>query len=174
MAVTYTLIASYTVSGSSTSTFTFSSIPSSYDHLILNMSSRANYSGDYHLNNFVQVNSQSTVSNYTGRFGYNDTSNTNNFLVQSTSPTAIWIGTGNISTDFFSNNWSFIGNYNSSSAPSVRPYFGGSEPASNSLIIFGSARQGTAAAITSLTLKELSGNNYIAGSTFYLYGLKNS
>lgn len=175
MAATFEIIASYTVTGSSTNTITFNSIPNTYGHLILHISTRANYSGNYHLNNFVQINSQSTVSSYVGRFAYPSIGTPTSISSQASSPTAIWTGSANSNTaGYFSNNWSLIGNYNSGDRKICRPYIGANESEPNSLIIWGGAYQPTAAAVTSLTLKEVSGNNYVADSTFYLYGLKNS
>ena len=173
MAATYTLISSYTVVGSSTSSVVMNTIPSTYDHLIINISSRANVGGVYHLNTLVQTNSQSTSSTYSGRFAYNNSSQS--LAAQSTDPTGIWIsGANSSSSNYFSNNWSMIGNYNSSAGPSSRPYVGVQEAIGGALVIFGKSQPGTAAAVTSLTFKELSSNNFIAGSTFYLYGIKNT
>ena len=173
MAATYNLISSYTVVGSSTSSVVMNTIPSTYDHLIINISSRANYSGVYHLNALVQTNSQSTSSTYSGRFAYNSSSAS--IATQTSDPTGIWIsGANGSSTNYFSNNWSFIGNYNSSAGPSSRPYVGVQEAIGGALVIFGKSQPGTAAAVTSLTFKELSSNNFVEGSTFYLYGIKNT
>jgi hypothetical protein len=173
MAITYELINAYTVVGSSTSSITMSAIPNSYAHLIINISSRVSYAGPYHLNSNLQVNSQSTASSYAGRFLYPNPPSA--VSAQSSTPTNIWIsGANDNGTNYFSNNWSMIGNYNDSSGVSSRPYFGVQQALNGTLMIFGKAQPGTAEAITSLTFKELSNNNFVAGSTFYLYGLKNT
>lgn len=174
MANTFELISSYTVSGSSTNSITFNVIPNTYGHLILYVSSRANVGGYYTVNNLVQINSQSTASTYVGNYAYTVVGSPNTISTVGSNP-SVWIGgTNNNTANYFSNNWTFIGNYNSNVATNCRPFTGGNEADSNSAIVYGGARQPTAAAITSLTLKELSGNNYLGESTFYLYGIKNS
>ena len=173
MAATFKLINQYTVTGSGISNFSFTSIPSTYTDLCIYISSRANYSGGYHLNTLIQYNSQSTSSNYTGQFAYFRPGDTTSTLPsQSSDPVALFVSGANSNTSgYFSNYWSYIPDYNSSFR-SERIYLGSTVP--GGIVVFGKAKPGTGEAISSLTFKELSGNNFIEGSTFYLYGIKNS
>ena len=177
MAATFNLISSATVSGSSTSSITFSSIPSSYTDLCFYVSSRA-VATNYNLNYLVQYNSLSTSSSYNGDFAYHVSGGSSTVLnnqTQSGGPiniiTSVADSTGIAS--FFSFNWSYIGNYNSTVALQERMYVGSTD-ASVGIYDFGHARPPSTGAITSLTIKELSSNVFIADSTFYLYGIKNS
>lgn len=173
MAATYGLISSYTVSGSSTSSFTFNSIPNTFDDLIIYISDRVNTGGSYDVDKHLQYNAQSTPSAYSGRFAYVLPSSGNSLPTQTTSPTNIWASsTNNTASNYFSVNWTYIANYNSAISAS-RPYFGYSGYA-DGIIIFGTSRPGNAEAITSLTFKQNASLNFISGSTFYLYGIKNS
>ena len=175
MAATYELISSYTVSGSSTNTLTFSSIPNTYTDLSIYVSSRTNVAGNYDIDTLVQINSQGTSSNYSGQFAYwrLGVDSTNSLPSQSSSPAAVFVSAGSSNTsDYFSTYWSYIANYNSS-LRSERIYVGG-VVAAYGIQVFGKARPGTAEAVTSLTFKQLSGNNFVADSTFYIYGVKNS
>jgi hypothetical protein len=177
MPITFNLISSATVSGSSTSSITFSSIPNSYTDLCLYVSSRA-VASNYNLNYLVQYNSLSTSSSYNGDFAYYATGNATSVLnnqTQAGGPVAIITSVADSTgiANFFSFNWSYIGNYNSTAAVQERMYVGTTD-ASVGIFDFGHARPPSTGAITSLTIKELSSNVFIADSTFYLYGIKNS
>ena len=177
MAVTFNLIGSYTVSGASTSSITFSSIPSSYTDLCLYVSSRA-VATNYNLNYLVQYNLLSTSSSYSGDFAYYATGGASTVLnnqTQAGGPVAIITSVADSTgiANFFSYNWSYIGNYNSTVAKQERMYVGSTD-ASVGIWDWGHARPPSTEAITSLTIKELSSNVFIADSTFYLYGIKNS
>ena len=175
MAVTFELISSYTISGSSTNILTFSAIPSSYKDLAIYVSARTNVAGNYDIDSLVQINSQGTSSNYVGQFAYVrwGVDSTDPLSYQSSSPTAGFVSAANNSTaDYFSAYWSYIADYNSSNL-SQRLYLG-STLTGYGISVFGKARAGTGEAVTSLTFKQLSSQNFVAGSTFYLYGIKNS
>lgn len=173
MAATFKLIKQYTVTGSGINSFSFTSIPNTYTDLCIYVSSRINVSSGYNINSLIQYNSQSTSSSYTGQFAYfrpGDTSST--LPSQITDPVAHFVSGANSNTSgYFSNYWSYIPDYNSSFR-SERIYLGSTVP--GGIVVFGKAKPETGEAISSLTFKELSGNNFIEGSTFYLYGIKNS
>ena len=175
MASGFELIKSYTVAGTSTNSVLFDSIPSTYKDLAIYVSARTNVAGNYDIDSLVQINSQSTSSNYVGQFAYVrwGVDSTDPLSYQSSSPTAGFVSAANGSTaNYFSAYWSYIADYNSSNL-SQRSYLG-STLTGYGISVFGKARAGTGAGVTSLTFKQLSSNNFVAGSTFYLYGIKNS
>jgi hypothetical protein len=177
MAATFALIASYTVSGSSTSQFSFMSIPNTYTDLCLMISDKVNVAGTYDGDKTLQYNSQTATNSYTGTFAYiNSGTGSNSLPSQSTAPQAVWWSAANSSNgSFYSINWTYISDYNNVNI-TYRPYYGigAAGSPSNGIITFGSVAPYVNEAVTSLTLKHNQGNNLVADSTYYLYGIKNS
>jgi hypothetical protein len=175
MASAFELINSYTVSGASTNSVIFASIPNTYKDLAIYVSARTNVAGNYDIDSLVQLNSQNTSGNYVGQFAYfrYGTDGSTSLPYQNTDPSAGFVSASNNNTsDYFSTYWSYIADYNSSNL-SQRMYLG-STLSGTGISVFGKARAGTGAAVTSLTFKQLSSQNFVAGSTFYLYGIKNT
>lgn len=173
MASTFDLISSYTVSGTSTSQITFSPIPQVYSDLSIYISCRTNDPQSYKLNFITQINNQSTSSSYSGGFAYfrpGDIESTLPF--QTSNPIAIFASGGsNNDANMFSNNWIYIPGYTTGGIVNTI-YAGGNQP--TGIQIFGNSRPSTGEAITSLTFKELAGVPFVEGSSFYLYGIKNT
>jgi hypothetical protein len=170
MASTYTLISSNTL-GSSAATVTFSSIPSTYTDLVLRISSRLdanstsleiNFNGNtssVYRNTYLNSNGTSTESSNSG-------STTINFVGSNTSPST---------ASTFSNVEVYIPNYQ---VATNKPFstFGVTENnATTAFIEMNACLFLSTAAITSISLYSGSGSAFIvAGSSFYLYGIKNS
>lgn len=158
MAVTYEPIATTTISGSSTSTITFSSITGTYTDLVLIAAGNLGTAGSI---NF-QFNSD-TTSNYSITLVYGDGTSALSTRTSATNLPSVYFGTGQ------SNGIVNIQNYaNTTTYKTVLSR-------SNNADGFTSARVGlwrkTPEAITSITLTPQSGN-FVAGSTFTLYGIK--
>ena len=170
---TFTKVATNTISSSGISSITFSAIPSAYEDLLIYSSVDVDRAGNYSLNNFTQINSQSTTTNYVGGYVYNDASSASS---STSSPSVFPSSANNVQSSTFSTNWLYIPAYRSTTLSNMIYYMGAGDNLGNTygVILFGNARPGTAEAISSITLKELSGNSFISGSTFYLYGIKNS
>lgn len=170
---TFTKVATNTISSSGISSITFSSIPSAYQDLLIYMSVDVDRTGNYSLNNFTQVNSQSTTTNYVGGYLYNDASTANS---STSSPSVFPSSANGGEASTFSTNWLYIPAYRSTTLSNMIYYMGAGNNIGNTygVILFGNARPGTAEAINSITLKEISGNSYVTGTTFYLYGIKSS
>jgi hypothetical protein len=170
---TFNIINSYTAT-SAFNTITFNNIPNTYTDLCIYISSRSILSSPYDIDTFVQANSQST-NNYPGRFAYYANGGASSTLnTQSTSPTAIYSSATLFNpANQFSNNWSYIANYNSTTRVS-RVYTGSNASTSNGIQIFGQAYPSANEAITSLTFKQNNGSNFDVGTSIYLYGIKNS
>ena len=173
MPATYVNIASITTVATQTSTITLSSIPQTYTDLMLLCSIR----GDR------QVNADPTNITLNGSAGGTDYSCTRLFASQS-SPSATRSNndsriltpdivpqnfmTGNV----FCNFSIYLPNYTTSGTKSLCLQGGftrSSGATANTTSLSGLVR--TSSPVTSIVL---SGNGYNAGSTFYLYGIKNS
>jgi hypothetical protein len=172
MPVTYELIAS-NVLGSAAASVTFSAIPSTYTDLVLRASARNSAA----VNNAVlglTVNGltttiystlylQGTGSAASSTFNATQTElNGNTF--QGTATTA----------DTFTSIEFYIPNY---TVASNKPISGISHAENNATAALTRASANlirTTAAITSINLFDTSAANFVAGSSFYLYGIKNS
>ncbi len=167
------LIASNTL-GSSAASVTFSNIPQTYTDLVLKISSREtpasttttffiNYNNDssaIYSDTIISANGTSALSNRNSAGG----STGNEIGVDSAA---------NATANTFGNNEIYIPNY-TGSARKVTSGFGVAESntASGTRFIQATASQyqGTSA----ITRIDILGANFASGSTFWLYGLKNS
>lgn len=171
MASTYTLITSQTLSGSAASV-TFSSIPSTYTDLVLKISGRS--AGSSIRDMYLQVNS--TTANYsaTRLRGYDSTASSSNRTGDSSWIYGVVPGSL-IAANIFSSTEYYIPNYAGSANKVCSMVVG--EPNSsgtNQVDAVVANLLSNTAAITSLTLTESSGSGFESGSSFYLYGIKNS
>ena len=166
MAITYTPIATYTVSGSSTTSYTFSSIPSTYTDLVL-ISNCASSNGSDSL--FFRVNGD-TGTNYSFTYLYGQgTSAVSNRITNAAYGSAGYYVVPATGFDFVSifnlQNYANTTTYKTAicRANSTGSTYPGAE-ASVSL-------WRSTAAVNSITLLLLTGN-FVSGSTFTLYGIK--
>jgi len=174
MATTYELIKGETLASSAAS-YTFTAIPSTWTDLVLRVSLRSTLgAGEVVTCNLVVNGDEGAVNTY-----YSRTVLTGNGASASSSQSsnaAPWIfnnsTTANAATsNTFSNNEYYIPNYAGSTAK-VLSGFEASE--NNATTTYLNARAGLyrdTAAITSLAVK---GTTFAAGSSFYLYGVKNA
>lgn len=174
MAITYYQIASSTL-GSATNTVTFSGIPSTYDDLVLRTSTRGdgisvNYRTDIRYNS----NSSSVYSRFYMQSDYSTASilqvaNANLTLWENPETTP---GAG-ASASIFSNNEWYIGNYASTTQNKQSRADGVLEnnAVTTAYRIMGAGLFRDTTAISSITITINSGN-FVAGSSFYLYGIK--
>ena len=171
MANTYILIASNTVS-SATASVTFSGIPNTYTDLLLRCSNRTASGGIESLR--IQINSD-TGTNYSytqfisngstlsaTRFG--NQAGINLYDTDYSSDTANVFSIGDI---YFPN---YLSAYNKpigvTGAREINAVAG--------TLTVQAGLWRNSSAISSMTLTYTGGNNHLAGSTFYLYGIKNS
>ena len=162
MPVTYTPIASQTLSSSAT-TVTFSSIPSTYTDLVLvtNAAATTNTFGE------IRFNSD-TATNYSRTVIYGDGSSAISFI-DTTDPNGfnydfVPASLGNIAT-FHIMNYANTTTFKTTLARVNNAYSGGATEATVAL-------WRSTSAITTVTLALNSTHSYIAGSTFTLYGIK--
>ena len=170
MANTYTLIASYTVSGTSTTLINFTSIPQTYTDLKLVCSLRSNRS-------IVSQNSQiyingTSATNLSSKFLYG-TGSAAGSATRASMADIIYANGSTATANTFSNcevyfpNYTSTTTYKSFSADSVSE-----NNATAAEMQIGAGLYSNNSAITSIGLED--GIYYIANSTAYLYGIKNS
>ena len=167
MANTYTLIEAKTL-GSSTASITFSSIPQTYTDLKLVASTRNN-NADTDNNGTISFNS--STSSRSAIFVYGTGSSA---LSGTDTGGFTWGEVGNNATsNTFSNFEIYIPNYTSSNYKSYSNDGVTEQNATRSVQMLVAGLWSNTAAITSITLTPQS-YSYLASSTFYLYGIKNS
>lgn len=168
---TQVLIASYTVPSGGVSSYTFSSIPQTYTDLILRTSVRSGNSGT-NANLEIKFNSitsgyysKGVVGNGSTLSGQSD-SNAGSFALQYTSTDVTTANTfGNAEIRIF--------NYAGSTPKTISSDFVSESNASTvNYTGLSGAYNTTTAAITSIIISA--GASLMAGSTLYLYGIKNS
>lgn len=171
MATTYTLI-DKVVLGSAQASITFTSIPNTYTDLNLLCSTRlSNTGGNAVANLTLQFNG--SQANFTGRglggngsVSYSDPYTTSKMVLTDTT-------TATAST--FSNNSIYIPNYAGSNYKSFSVDNVIENNATASWIELNAGLWSQTAAISSITLYDYTlGYNLVSGSSFYLYGIKNS
>lgn len=160
MASTYTPIATYTVSGSSTSNYTFSSIPSTYTDLVL----IANMAETPSLGSFVyRVNSDSGSNYSTTYIDGNGTSATSGRYTSQTEARGTYEGVG---TGFGTYILNFQNYANTTTYKTMLTRASGAAVAAETTV----SLWRSTSAINSITL--YAGQNFASGSTFTLYGIK--
>ena len=172
MATTYTLISSNVLSSSAASV-TFSSIPSTYTDLVLKVSARGDAAGGSNeINLLINGSTASTYSN-TNLFG--DGSGTAGSNRESNSARIqMFVTDGSTATaNTFSSHEVYVPNY-AGSANKVVSSFNAQENATgaSTYISATASLRSNTDAVTSLTVVPQS--NFVSGSSFYLYGIKNS
>lgn len=176
MAGTYTLISS-TVLSSTTQSVTFSGIPQTYTDLILKMSYRTDAAGLFGSNPAIRFNGDST-SNYSytaieargSTPGYLAESSINALYMQSADSAG---NTANV----FTNNTVYIPNYTGTSNKPIWQLKGAEQDATTAeLHVFASLYRGSSAISTILIgpSSNIVSNNFVSGSSFFLYGIKNT
>jgi hypothetical protein len=173
MANTYILIASQ-VLGSTTASVTFSSIPATYTDLLLKISARTNDATSVVNSILLRINGD-TATNYseTRLSGNGSTASSS----RTTSNTTMNINAGaagaNSTASTFSNTDIYIPNYLISDNKPVGYLGTGENNATLSLISHGAGLWRNTAAVSAISMTPTSGN-IVSGSSFYLYGIKNS
>jgi len=174
MANTFKLIESKTLT-SDTSSFNFTSIPATYTDLALYVSTRNASSGN--LEQWLSIGFNNATANYTNIFMWVDETTLRSANISNQPPLALSIGANNSASNVWSNGMVYIFNYGSSVGKSItglsaqvdtsnlRNYWGfaGMKWADTSVIN-----------TINITTRQAPNNAIASGSTFYLYGIKNS
>jgi hypothetical protein len=174
MPSTYTLISSNVLSTTAASV-TFSAIPSTYTDLAIRMSVRSDRSSDFGLAgielNGTTVNISSTYlySTYSSSVGQSgrDSAATKSGLG--------WINAVSQTANTFTNGELYIPNYASTaSAKQFSISLAAENNATNAYGWYSANFANSTSAITSITISQFFSASYVAGSSFYLYGISKS
>jgi len=173
MANTYELIQSNTLS-TTTASVTFSSIPQTYNDLVIKVSARAD-TVDTNVNVYMQFNGNTTGSNYNGLFYgyYSSANNYNEVLSRNQIDYGLWASGANILTNMYAANELYIANYKSDTFKVLGAQGVIENNSSTGWALTTSSQWRGGAAISSILMLPYSGN-FLAGSSFWLYGIKNS
>jgi hypothetical protein len=177
MPSTYQLISSNTLTTSAASV-TFSAIPSTYTDLVLKVGARGSDTGNY-LSIQIRFNSD-TATNYsrTAIYGYGPGGTTASTRGSSlTNTTAMMSSNADSATaNTFGNAEFYIPNYSASANKPIGS-FGVAESNTGQGFMDTTAHLWrNSSAVTSITISPGFGSayNWLTGSSFYLYGIKNS
>ncbi len=173
MANTYQLIASNTLSSSAASV-TFSSIPATYTDLVLKLSTRTDLA-DTSVNIFTRLNGD-TATNYSitrvANYGGGVDSDRNTSQVRFNQ--APWSEGTNLTANTFANSEMYIPSYTASQNKPLSVFDAvENDSATTAYVIATASLWRNTAAITSIEMLPYSGN-FVSGSSFFLYGIKNS
>jgi hypothetical protein len=172
MANTYTFIASSTVT-TAVPTVTFNSIPQTYTDLLIKASARNTDTGGGSME--TKFNNDTTALNYLAvrvlaAGSGNPTGNT-----YAGSAGAAFISSNDYTAGVFSATEIYIANYTSSTTYKVTSNDSASENnATASFISMSAGLYKINSAITSIQLGQGGSFDFVTGSTFYLYGIKNT
>jgi hypothetical protein len=171
MPSTYTLIKGETLASSAAS-YTFTAIPSTFTDLVLRLCARTDTAyGTGGI--FVKINGSTANSSITRLQTTNGTSAASNRAT-----TSIWsygLNTGTQTSNTFSSLELYLPNYANASANKPMSFSGVAENNATAGVISAAAGLfSSTTAISSLLLESLGGDNFVAGSSFYLYGIKKS
>lgn len=166
------LIASNTLTTTAASV-TFSSIPATYDDLLLVASVRTTASGAFSNLGLVINGNTSAIYSFTRLGGSGSVAFTNIYSGQNAGDLSF--GNGDTSTtNTFNSLEMYIPSYRVSRNKPVQSIIMQENNATQAYIYTGAQLFSSTSAITSIQITEASGNNLKSGSTFWLYGLKSS
>jgi hypothetical protein len=176
MASTYTLISSNVLSSSAASV-TFSAIPSTYTDLVLRWSARSDYASDTINVSNLQINSDSGANysmtyvrgNSSAASSSRESGQTQSYLGQVPAAMA--------TSNTFNNGELYFSSYTASQIKpisSVNMQENNTSSAGNAYVNAIAHLYNSTTAISSIKVALNGGNNFVSGSSFYLYGIKNS
>lgn len=170
MATTYTLISSNVLSSSAASV-TFSSIPSTYTDLVLRISARSSETATI---TSIEVEFNSTASSYSiTRLRGNGSAASSSRSSNQTQLTVGTIPAASATSNTFGSIEVYIPSYTASQNKALGSFNVGENNATAADIYTHAGLWSNTAAISSIVL-DLGGFNFVSGSSFYLYGIKNS
>ena len=169
MATTFELISSVTVGAGGTSTISFTSIPTTYTDLCLELSARSAYSGA--LEGIVfRFNNDTDAGHYAHRRLYGSGSS----AVSDTSAAPLFVNSSTSTSNTFGNLAVYIPNYAGSTAKSWSADLvqENNATAAYAAIVAGFYNQTTALSRIDMSLENA--DNFLQYTTAYLYGVKNA
>jgi hypothetical protein len=173
MALTYSLIASNTLS-SSAANVTFSAIPATYTDLVLRSSVRGSRTGFFDLY-YIELNSDTTAL-YSNRFFLGNGSTVTSSTASNSAGFPMLVSpidTANATSSAFSSNEMYIFNYTSTANKQISDFGALENNATSAEMRASAVSYRNTSAITSIKLTPGVGT-FDSGSSFCLYGIKNS
>jgi hypothetical protein len=175
MANTYTLIQAQTLA-SAAATVTFSSIPATYTDLVLRVSARTTEAGPNEL--MIYTLNGNTGSNYsTTTLIGNAATVVSNRTTSAANIRAGWQDGDTATASTFGNAEIYIPSYTATQNKPTSNFSVAENNSAGTADTYINANAGLfriTAAITSIDLATINSNNFKIGSSFYLYGIKNS
>ena len=169
MATTYTLIASNTLSSSAASV-TFSAIPNTFTDLVLKISNRVS-TATLDSNATITFNGITTNTHSITYLYGNGASAASGRFSNFSSIIAAYATQGTSSTSNTFTNWEvYIPSYTASQNKALSIFSALENNATTAYLNTGAALWRNTAAISSITITD----NFVSGSSFFLYGIKNS
>jgi hypothetical protein len=172
MANTYTLISSNTVT-SAVASVSFDSIPATYTDLLVKINARNTDTGGGSMT--TQFNNDTTSANYDVLRVLGTSGGTRTSSRYTGSAGAAFISSNDFTANTFGSTDIYISNYTSSTtykATSIDSI--GENNATEAYLTLSSGLWKSNSAITSIQFGAGGAFNFVTGSTFYLYGIKNS
>ena len=173
MASTYTLIAS-NVLGSSTTSVTFSSISSSYDDLAIRLSARSDVAStsegiklEFNSDTGTNYSSSNLTGNGTSALGFVYSNQTVCLFPRS-------LNGDTVTANVFGSWEAYISQYANSSTNPICTFGVGENNATGAFMGFGAGLYRNGSGISSIKITNANNTNFLATSSFYLYGIKNS
>jgi hypothetical protein len=164
-----TKLSTVTVGAGGVASVTFSNIPQGYTDLKVVASARSDRGGEF--TDYISILPNASTSNLSSRFIFFSNTTRN-----SSTDNRVYVATNSSTstTNTYGSAEFYIPNYTSSNYKSI---MADGVTENNSTSNYGHVSSGlwsSNAAITSLTLVSLNGVNWVANSTFSLYGIKNA
>ncbi len=170
MANTYTLISSNTLTSSAASV-TFSSIPATYTDLVLRISAR---SAEVATITSIELEFNATASGYSfTRLRGNGSAASSSRASSQTQLTVGTIPAASATSNTFGSIEVYLPSYTASQNKPISGFNVGENNATAADIYTHAGLWSNTATISSIIL-DLGGQNFVSGSSFYLYGIKNS
>lgn len=169
MANTYVLIASNTLSSSAASV-TFSSIPATYTDLVLRVSTRCD--GAVTARTTTLAYNGTTTGSYTDLTGNGSTASSSGNSALSYLRIGLTSGTSSTSNTFSSMEI-YIPNYTGTVKKPASSFYANENNTTAADIGTIAALQNETQAVNSVTI-SLTSSSFVTGSSFFLYGIKNS
>jgi hypothetical protein len=172
MPSTYTLISSNVLSTTAASV-TFSAIPSTYTDLVLSISARSDYAG---ANDQIKLQlNTDTSTNYSMTRLYGDGANAASTANSNQSPTFLGYFSGGGSTsNTFGSTSIYLPSYAVSQNKPISVHSVMETNATTAFMNVTASLWRNTAAVNQIVMTTLNAANFVSGSSFYLYGIKNS
>ena len=172
MANTYTLISSNVLSSSAASV-TFSAIPSTYTDLVLRVSARSDRASTTDTFKITLNGNTSAIYSNTRLWGTGSSALTNNASGQTTGVGGTFDGSTATASTFGSDEI-YIPSYTVAQNKPFSVFSADETNATAANISVYAGLFSSTAAVSSILFESVFGTNIVSGSSFYLYGIKNS